>query len=158
MKLFRLDEKQCLPISINEAWDFFSNPNNLGEITPPSLKLKMTSEIPDKMYAGMIITYKISPLLGVPIYWITEITQVDEPYLFIDEQRLGPYRFWHHQHHFREIRKGVEMQDVVHYALYAGAIGGIMNTLIVRNKLQQIFSYRRRYLERRFGGMSAAET
>lgn len=157
MKLFRLDERQRLPISIAEAWSFFSDPNNLSRITPPSLGLEITSDPPDKMYAGMIITYRVTPFLGIPMDWVTEITQVDEPHLFIDEQRSGPYRFWHHQHHFREIDGGVEIRDIVHYALFIGPLGGIINTLIVRNQLREIFAYRRRYLEEKFGRMSCEE-
>jgi len=157
MKLFRLDERQRLPISIAEAWSFFSDPNNLSRITPPSLGLEITSDPPDKMYAGMIITYRVTPFLGIPMDWITEITQVAEPHLFIDEQRSGPYRFWHHQHHFREIDGGVEIRDIVHYALFIGPLGEIINTLIVRNQLREIFAYRRRYLEEKFGRMSCKE-
>ncbi|UCD56117.1 MAG: SRPBCC family protein [Candidatus Hydrogenedentota bacterium] len=157
MKLFCLDERQCLPISVAEAWSFFSNPNNLVEITPPSLGLEITSDTPDKMYAGLIITYRISPLLGIPMDWVTEITQVDEPHLFIDEQRFGPYRFWHHQHHFRQISGGVEIRDVVHYSLLIGLLGGLLNTLAVKKQLREIFDYRRNYLERKFGRMACKE-
>ena len=157
MKLFRLDERQRLPISITEAWSFFSDPTNLSKITPPSLGLEITSDPPDKMYAGMIITYRVTPLFGIPVNWVTEITQVDEPHLFIDEQRSGPYRFWHHQHHFREIDGGIEIRDIVHYSLFIGPLGGIIDTLIVRNQLQDIFAYRRRYLEEKFGRMSCKE-
>ena len=157
MKLYCLDERQCLPISIPEAWSFFSDPGNLPRITPPSLKLEITSETPEKMYAGMIITYRVSPLLGIPMDWVTEITHVDEPHLFIDEQRSGPYRFWHHQHHFQEISGGVEIRDIVHYALFIGPIAGIINALIVRNQVREIFAYRRRYLEKTFGTLSCNE-
>ncbi len=155
MKLFVLDERQSLPISIEEAWSFFSDPCNLTEITPPSLGLKMNSEPCQKMYAGMIITYRVSPILGIPINWVTEITHVDEPHLFIDEQRFGPYRFWHHQHHFREIEGGIEIRDIVHYSPFISPFDEIINAMVVEKKLREIFSYRRRYLEKRFGVMKA---
>jgi ligand-binding SRPBCC domain-containing protein len=157
MRLFRIDRTQCLPVSLEEAWSFFSNPGNLSEITPPSLELEVTSDVTDKMHAGMIITYRISPVLGIPIKWITEITQVDEPHLFVDEQRFGPYRFWHHQHHFREIAAGVEIRDIVHYSLFMGLLGGIMNALVVEKQLREIFNYRRNYLQKKYGEMPCEE-
>ena len=153
MKLFVLDESQNLPISLDKAWSFFSDPRNLAEITPSSLGLRITSEPGDKMYAGMIITYLVSPVLGIPISWITEITHVDEPHLFIDEQRFGPYRFWHHQHQFHQIEGGVEIRDIVHYSPFIGPFDVIVNELVAKKKLREIFSYRRNYLERRFGAM-----
>ena len=97
MELFCFKDRQRMPTTIDEAWSFFSNPNNLKLITPPSLGLETTSKVSEKMYAGMIIVYRVRPLLGIPMKWITEITHVDAPHLFIDEQRFGPYRFWHHQ-------------------------------------------------------------
>lgn len=157
MRLFVLDEWQRLPISIDEAWFFFSDPGNLAHITPPSLGLRMTSETAGRMYAGMIITYRVSPVLGIPMSWITEITHVDEPRLFIDEQRFGPYRFWHHQHHFREIERGIEIRDIVHYSPFFGPFDVIVNELVAKKKLREIFSYRRQYLEKKFGAMEAAD-
>jgi len=155
MRLFLLDERQCLPISIADAWSFFSDPQNLPKITPPSLQLKITSEQFDTIYAGMIITYRVSPFPGIPMNWVTEITHVDKPHLFIDEQRFGPYRFWHHQHHFREIEGGVEIRDIVHYSLLISPLDGIINSLIVKRQLSEIFSYRRRYLEKKFGRIAS---
>jgi len=154
MKLFRLDEKQWLPISLTEAWSFFSNPHNLVEITPASLGLEISSAPDDQMYAGMIITHRVRPILGIPINWVTEITHVDEPRLFIDEQRFGPYRFWHHQHHFKEIEGGVEIRDIVHYSPFIDPIGTLVNTLIVKRQLKEIFDYRRSILRERFGKLS----
>lgn len=113
MKMYTLKAEQVIPISLDVAWDFFSNPNNLPKITPSWLNLKVTSDLPDKMYQGMIITYKVYPVFGIPQNWVTEITTVKEKNFFIDEQRFGPYKFWHHQHHFKEINDGVEMRDIV---------------------------------------------
>jgi ligand-binding SRPBCC domain-containing protein len=146
-----------LPISLEEAWSFFSNPSNLPDITPPSLKLEVAADLPDKMHAGMIIKYRLRSLMGIPIKWIVEITQVDEPHLFLDEQRFGPYRFWHHQHHFQEIAAGVEIRDIVHYSLFMGLLGGIMNALVVENQLREIFNYRRDYLRNKFGEIPCEE-
>jgi ligand-binding SRPBCC domain-containing protein len=149
MKLYRFEARQNLPVPIGVAWEFFSDAGNLARITPPSLGFQLTSERAGRMYAGMIITYRVRPLFGVPVSWVTEITHVDEPRLFVDEQRFGPYRFWHHQHLFREIEGGVEAHDLVHYALPPG--GGVAGRLLVMPRLREIFAYRRDVLERTFG-------
>jgi ligand-binding SRPBCC domain-containing protein len=149
MKLHLLERTQRLPIGIAEAWDFFSDATNLARITPPEMGFEITSGAPGRMYAGMIVTYRVRPLAGIAVTWVTEITHVDEPRLFVDEQRFGPYRFWHHQHHFREIDGGVEVRDVVHYALPPG--GGMLRGLLVEPRLRQIFDHRSRILEEKFG-------
>lgn len=154
MHLETLHAAQLLPISINEAWRFFSDPKNLCDITPPSLNFEVTSALPEKMYPGLIITYRITPLLKIPRRWITEITHVVEPHLFVDEQRFGPYRFWHHLHRFREIAGGVEMQDVVHYALPYGVIGRLAAARLIRRELQHIFAFRREFLAKKFGTLT----
>lgn len=154
MHLETLHAAQLLPISIHEAWRFFSDPQNLRDLTPPSLNFEVTSALPEKMYPGLIITYRITPLLKIPRQWITEITHVIEPHLFVDEQRFGPYRFWHHLHRFREIAGGVEMQDVVYYALPYGVIGRLAAASLVRRQLRRIFAFRREFLVGKFGTMT----
>ena len=149
MKLHVLQAVQTIPTTLDEAWAFFSDAANLARITPPSLGFEVTSDLPPQMYAGMIITYRVRPLFGVPVSWVTEITHVDAPRLFVDEQRFGPYRFWHHQHHFREVPGGVETRDIVHYALPPGA--GAARRWVVAPRLDEIFAYRRQVLERTFG-------
>jgi ligand-binding SRPBCC domain-containing protein len=131
-----------LPIGIEKAWAFFSSPANLKEITPPEMGFNITSKVPDKMYPGMIITYDVKVLAGFKVKWMTEITQINEPYYFIDEQRAGPYKIWHHEHHFREIEGGIEMEDIIYYALPFGFIGDLVHPLIVRPQLEKIFDYR----------------
>ena len=140
-------------MSLDEAWDFFSSPLNLAKITPKEMAFVVTSELqPDeKMYPGMIITYKVSPVAGIKINWMTEITQVEDHQYFIDEQRFGPYKFWHHQHHFKEITGGVEMNDILTYGLPMGVFGNIANSVFVANKLQQIFDYRTKKVTELFG-------
>lgn len=152
MKLHVLEREQRLPIGIGEAWEFFSDAANLARITPPDMGFRVTSPPRGRMHAGMIITYVVRPLAGVPVTWVTEITHVDEPRLFVDEQRFGPYRFWHHQHHFREVDGGVEVRDVVHYALPPG--GGLLRRVLVEPRLNEIFDHRRRILEERFGTLA----
>jgi ligand-binding SRPBCC domain-containing protein len=151
MAFYCIKTEQRLPISINEAWEFFSSPKNLNEITPKDMRFIITNKPAKDMYAGQIITYKVSPLSGIKMDWMTEITQVVDKKHFIDEQRFGPYALWHHQHHFEEIDGGVLMKDEVNYKLPFGFLGTIAHTLFVKNKLKQIFNYRFRVLEERFG-------
>ena len=152
MKSFHLTFQQKIPVSIKEAWDFFSSPLNLAKITPAEMAFTVTSDLNsmDKMYPGMIITYKVSPMLGIKLNWMTEITQVEELKYFIDEQRFGPYKFWHHQHHFKAIDGGVEMNDILTYGLPMGFLGNIANSLFVADKLQQIFDFRKKKVEEFF--------
>ena len=150
MKLYQLKVKQLLSISLDEAWSFFLDPRNLSKLTPRWLNLKITSDLPDEMYEGMIISYKLRPILGIPFNWVTEITSVKEKSFFIDEQRFGPYKFWYHQHHFKEIDKGVEMQDIVSYALPFDPISRPLNELLVGNKVKKIFEFREEVLKKMF--------
>jgi ligand-binding SRPBCC domain-containing protein len=150
MKIFTIKANQTIPISLDEAWNFFSNPGNLPKITPPWLNLKITSDLPDKMYEGMIITYKVYPFAGIPLNWITEITQVKEKNFFVDEQRFGPYKFWHHQHHFREVEDSIEMEDIVSYSLPADPLSRPINSLFVGKKVKEIFEFRQQVLKKLF--------
>ncbi|SKB84134.1 SRPBCC family protein [Dyadobacter psychrophilus] len=150
--------KQNLPISLDEAWSFFSNPGNLKEITPAKMGFVVTSSYHgEKMYAGQIIRYIVKPVLGIPLKWCTEITHVADKQYFVDEQRFGPYAFWHHQHHFTEIPGGVMMEDILNYKVPFGFLGGWVNALFVRNEVNQIFEYRRKILTERFGTRSYTE-
>ena len=143
---------QKIPVSLDKAWNFFSNPANLQAITPDNMGFKVISKHQgDKMYAGQIIEYKVKPLLGIPIYWMTEITQVNDKEYFIDEQRFGPYTLWHHQHHFKAIEGGVEMMDIVHYKNPLWVFGKLANALFVRKQLKGIFEYRFKKVEELFG-------
>jgi ligand-binding SRPBCC domain-containing protein len=150
MRLYSLRTRLSLPISLREAWEFFGDPRNLQVITPPTLGFRIVSELPERMYAGLIIAYKVTPVAGIPVNWVTEITHVEEPNFFVDEQRFGPYRFWHHQHRFREVEGGVEMTDLVHYAPPTPA-APIIDRWLVGPKLKQIFEFRTRVLRDRFG-------
>lgn len=155
MRLHTIRARQSLPIALPVAWSFFSNPRNLSLLTPPELGLEPVSETPDEMYPGMIIRYRIRPFPGIPLDWVTEITHVVPPRLFVDEQRFGPYRFWHHKHMFRERPGGVEAEDLVHYALPFGFLGRVVNALATARQLEGIFEYRRRALEEMFGTVSS---
>lgn len=134
---------QNIPVSLEEAWDFFSKPGNLRIITPEYLDFRITGNAPsEKMYPGMIITYRIRPVMKISMQWATEITQVKEPFFFADNQLSGPYKFWHHQHLFREIQGGVRMTDIVHYAAPVGMIGKLTERLYIDKKVKEIFDYR----------------
>lgn len=153
MKIYKLAQEQRLPISIDAAWDFFSSPRNLDEITPGDLGFKIVSLDGDRMYEGQIITYRVKILPGIWLPWVTEIKAVDEGKSFVDEQRFGPYKFWHHRHTFEEVPGGVLMRDVVNYGLGFGPFGAIAHAVFVRAKLAQIFSFRKETLARRFGNL-----
>ncbi|RYY94666.1 MAG: hypothetical protein EOO11_17420 [Chitinophagaceae bacterium] len=151
MSVHVLKQVQQLPLSPEEAWDFFSHPKNLAVITPPHLNLKFTNELHgEEIYPGQIITYKVRPLLGIPLFWMTEITHVERPRFFVDEQRQGPYAIWHHEHHFVERGGGVEMTDIIHYKLPFGPFGNIGHFL-VKKELRNLFAFRRKKITELFG-------
>jgi len=151
-KVYSLKTVQKIPVSLDKAWDFFSSPANLQEITPGNLGFTIISKYHgDKMYAGQVIEYKVSPVLGIPLYWMTEITHVEEGKYFVDEQRYGPYSMWHHQHHFKAVEGGVEMTDIVHYKLPLWFLGDIANEILVKKQLKGIFDYRFKKVEEMFG-------
>lgn len=141
--MHKLIAVQKIPVSVEKAWELFSSPSNLEIITPASLKFKVLSpNVSPTVYAGQLIEYRVSPLLGIPLFWKTEITDVKENEFFIDEQRKGPYTRWHHEHYFKSIEGGVEMTDLVEYKNPLGVLGKWANEWFVRKKLRDIFNYR----------------
>ncbi len=146
-KIYKLHRVQLLRTSLDEAWQFFSSPKNLQAITPASMKFKITDTYGEQMYAGQLIEYRVRPLLGIPLYWMTEITHVKDKEYFVDEQRFGPYKLWHHQHHFKEVDHGVEMTDLLHYKIPYYFLGDVANRFLVQKKVAQIFDYRERKIE-----------
>jgi len=142
-----LRQEQFLPININEAWEFFSSPKNLNRVTPKELYFEITSEVPDKMYEGLIIGYKIKPMLSIKVNWFTEITQIKHLEYFIDEQRKGPYKIWHHEHHFKEVEGGIIMTDLLYYDIGKSIFGWFAGKLFVNKKVKEIFDYRYQTLE-----------
>ncbi len=151
MKIYRLETIQNLPISQSEAWDFLSDPKNLKRITPDYMGFKIVRGAAERMFAGQIIQYVVTPLLNIPTTWVTEITHVEEGNYFVDEQRFGPYDLWHHKHFIKPIEKGVEMIDIVDYKIPFGVLGRIAHPLIVAPKLKEIFEYRKKALIELFG-------
>jgi|TARA_B100000768_G_C11215307_1_gene347896 ligand-binding SRPBCC domain-containing protein len=152
MAFYQFNKQQKINCSIDELWQFISSPSNLKEITPDYMGFDVvTKNLPDKMYPGMVICYKVSPLLGIKTTWVTEITQLVEKKYFVDEQRVGPYAIWQHQHIIEPIKNGTLMTDIVSYAPPLGFIGAIANSLIIKNKLNEIFDYRTEAVEKRYG-------
>ena len=151
MKIYRLESKQNLPISKKEAWEFLSSPKNLKTITPEYMSFDILSGADRPMFAGQIIQYIVTPLLGIKTKWVTEITHVVEGEYFVDEQRFGPYALWHHKHFIKEIPGGVEMEDIIDYKVPMGILGQLVHPFIVKPKLDEIFEYRRKKLIEIFG-------
>lgn len=152
MRPFCFERSQILSTDLETAWAFFSDPANLVRITPPDMDFRITSPPAHVTYAGQIITYTVRPLFGIAVTWTTEITHLDRPHFFVDEQRFGPYRFWHHQHRFRPVDSGVEMTDLIHYLLPHEHLAWLVNRLIVAPRLKRIFNYREQALKRLFPG------
>jgi ligand-binding SRPBCC domain-containing protein len=148
MKPYVLQRKQFLPISLKTAWDFFSSPRNLSRITPEKMNFKILSMTGgESMHTGQLITYKVNVLPWLRVKWVTEITGVQEPFQFTDEQKSGPYKLWRHTHTFKEVPGGVEMGDTVEYMLPMGILGRLMHGLLVKGEVNRIFAHRNKVLE-----------
>lgn len=151
MKIHTVKYEQFVPVDLATAWDFFSSPKNLAKITPLHMGFQITNKYDvGKMYPGMLITYKVSPLLGIKLDWCTEITHVEDHVYFVDEQRFGPYAMWHHQHHFEVVEGGVMMTDIVDYAISFGFLGSLVNVLLVKNAVKEIFEFRKQKIAELF--------
>ncbi|SDR89470.1 SRPBCC family protein [Winogradskyella sediminis] len=151
MKIYTLHKKQNLPISVDAAWDFLSDPENLKTITPDYMGFNILSGADRPMFPGQIIQYIVTPVLGIKTKWVTEITHVKNREYFVDEQRFGPYSLWHHKHFIKEIDGGVEMEDIIDYKVPLGILGQLVHPIIVKPKLEEIFNYRTKKLQTLFG-------
>ena len=151
MKIYTLHKKQNLPISVNQAWDFLSDPRNLKTITPDYMGFHILSGADRPMFPGQIIQYIVTPVLGIKTKWVTEITHVKDKEYFVDKQRFGPYSLWHHKHFIKPIEGGVEMEDIVDYKVPMGILGQLVHPILVKPKLEEIFNYRTKKLEELFG-------
>ncbi|MCH2083502.1 MAG: SRPBCC family protein [Saprospiraceae bacterium] len=151
MNVKRKEWVQLIPKDLDEVWHFFSRPENLNDMTPDDMDFHILTDIQGvEMYEGMVIQYKVSPMLGIKLNWVTEITHVRDRQYFIDEQRFGPYALWHHQHHFELVDGGVKMTDILNYKVPYGVIGNIANAVFVENRIEEIFQYRIKAVERIF--------
>ena len=150
--MYQVKRVQRIPITIENAWDFFSKPDNLAKITPPYMNFSILARSDaGEMYPGMIISYRVSPLFNISIKWATELTQVKEYKYFIDNQIKGPYRIWHHEHHFKKIDGGVEMRDVLFYDVAYNFLGKLLHKLFIRKRVEEIFNYREDKIKELFG-------
>ena len=150
-KIYRLSSKQQLPITMDEAWEFLSNPANLKEITPKYMSFDIISGADRPMFAGQIIQYIVTPILGIKTTWVTEITHVVDKEYFVDEQRFGPYALWHHKHFIKQVKGGVEMEDIIDYKVPLGFLGRLVHPILVKPKLTEIFNHRKIKLVALFG-------
>ncbi|MGS0528429.1 SRPBCC family protein [Zobellia nedashkovskayae] len=153
MKLYQLHSKQSFPISVEKAWNFLSDPNNLKIITPQHMGFKIHSGNERAMFAGQIIQYTVSPFSGYTTKWVSEITHVKEGEYFVDEQRFGPYALWHHKHFIKPVDGGVEMEDIIDYKIPFGILGQLAHPILVKKQLKQIFSFREQKLIELFGSL-----
>lgn len=152
MAVFQLYFEQSIPAEKETVWQFIATPRNLKRITPDYMGFEVTSRhVPDQMYPGLIISYKVSPLFGIKTTWVTEITHIVDNDFFVDEQRAGPYKIWHHEHRLKSINGGVLMTDLITYQPPFGILGSIANSLFIEKKIKDIFAYRKRVLEEIFG-------
>ena len=141
-RTYCLNRTQALPVSPEKAWDFFSNPSNLRRITPPWLDFEITSPVPAAIHVGLVISYRVRPVAGIRVPWVSEITRVEPPGYFVDEQQSGPFSLWRHEHFLTPIPGGVENRDAVAYRMPLGPLGILVHALVVRRKLEAIFDYR----------------
>jgi ligand-binding SRPBCC domain-containing protein len=144
----KLEQEQFLPLTLDQAWQFFATPKNLNEVTPDNMVFEIISGLSDTMYEGMLINYRLKPMLNIPINWCSEITHIKEKDYFVDEQRRGPYKMWHHEHHFKAKEGGVLMTDILYYEVGKSVFGWLAGKLFVHKKVKAIFEYRRRTLEK----------
>lgn len=148
--MYQFKRTQLVKTDLQTCWDFFSSPKNLKKITPPYMGFDVLLDIPEKMYPGLMIEYTVKPVFSIPMKWITEITHVETLKFFVDEQRKGPYKIWHHEHHFESVENGVLMTDIVSYELPMGFLGRMVHPFIVEKKLKEIFDYRFKVVEEYF--------
>ena len=150
MKLTQLHFEQKINTDLNTLWEFISSPKNLSKITPKYMDFNIKSKIPNKMYEGLIISYTVKPILGIKLNWVTEITHIKDKNYFVDEQRSGPYKMWHHEHILEETNDGIIMKDIISYIPPYGVIGLILNKLFIKKQVREIFQYRTKVLDKIF--------
>lgn len=149
--MYILHKKQNIPITLDKAWEFLSNPKNLSILTPKEMNMTIVSGADRPMYAGQVIQYSVTPVAGIKTKWVSEVTHFEEGKYFVDLQLYGPYSFWHHQHFIHEIKGGVQMEDIIHYKVPLGILGRIVHPFLVKPKLEKVFEYRKERLTELFG-------
>lgn len=151
MKEYKVTYTDIIHADIDKTWEFFSSPQNLRLITPSYLDFNIVSKhLTNKIHPGMHISYAVRPLFGIKTTWVTVIKEVEEKKMFVDEQEVGPYKKWHHRHHFKEIEEGVRMTDVVTYAIGFGIVGKLLHYFIIKKRVDDIFKYRKKRIKELF--------
>jgi len=150
MKLTQLHFEQKINTDLSNLWEFISSPKNLSKITPNYMDFNIKSKVPEQMYEGLIISYTVKPILGIKLNWVTEITHIKDKNYFVDEQRSGPYKMWHHEHILEETNDGIIMKDIISYIPPYGFIGLILNKLFIKKQVREIFQYRTKVLDEIF--------
>ncbi len=151
MKIYQLYRQQYLSLSVQEAWDFLSSPYHLNDITPDFFHVTITSIVPEKIYSGLMLSYQMKAVFGIPMSWLSEISHCDEPKRFVYEQRIGPFKFWSHEVCLTETQNGLMLEDIMCYVMPLGWLGQFLNTVLIASKLDRIFDTRRDYLNSRWG-------
>lgn len=142
-RMYVLEKEQFIATSLERAWNFLKDPANLNTITPEDLHFTIISSVPDTMFDGMIIEYRVAiPFFGTQ-RWIAEIKHIRDKQSFVDEQRLGPYTFWYHYHELTETEKGIRINDRVYYVVPFGRAGRLLHRMFIRKTLERIFDYRK---------------
>jgi ligand-binding SRPBCC domain-containing protein len=151
MKIYQLYRQQQLKVTLQEAWDFFSSPYHLNDLTPDFFHVNIISKVPEKIYGGLMLHYQMKAVFGIPMNWLSEISHCDEPKRFVYEQRVGPFKFWSHEVCLTETPDGIMLEDIMFYAMPLGWLGQLFNTLLIDHKLERIFDTRRDYLDSQWG-------
>lgn len=151
MKIYQLYRQQTLNMTVQDAWSFFSSPYHLNDITPDFFHVTITSKVPEKIYAGLLISYQMKAVFGIPMNWLSEISHCDEPKRFVYEQRIGPFKFWSHEVCLTEQQNGILLEDIMFYAMPLGWLGQLINRALIADKLERIFDTRHAYLQHKFG-------
>lgn len=151
MKIYQLYRQQTLTMTVQDAWSFFSSPYHLNDITPDFFHVTITSKVPEKIYAGLMISYQMKAVFGIQMSWLSEVSHCDEPKRFVYEQRIGPFKFWSHEVCLTEQQNGILLEDIMFYAMPLGWLGQLINRALIADKLERIFDTRHAYLQNKFG-------
>jgi len=151
MKIYQLYRQRRLNLPRQVAWDFFSSPYYLNEITPDFFNVEISSKVPEKIYTGLMISYRMKAVSGIPMAWLSEVSHCDEPHRFVYQQAVGPFKFWSHEVCLTEMDEGILLEDIVFYAMPWGWLGDCLQRLVIGDKLNQIFDTRRDYLQAKWG-------
>lgn len=151
MQIYQLYRRQALNMTLQEAWDFFSSPYNLNDITPAFFNVEITSRVPEKIYGGLMISYRMKAVFGIPMAWLSEVSHCNEPERFVYQQRIGPFKFWSHEVCLAETENGIQLEDIMFYAMPLGWLGDLVHRWLIADRLERIFATRHDFLQAKWG-------